>query len=192
MLAWCIQNNRVERVTGPIAAAVRESGRLLCDFSFDPSLSLADQLPITDSPRFFYGSSELVKRLHADDCLRANIYFNPATLEQGARLSNRRGQMLNGDGEEMRLGDIAARVAMDSCFVRPMVDIKAFSGAVVTQSGFAAWRTEQQTRNSTLRDEMRVWVAPLKAISRVSVRGTRWPDPRRNTVPISRQDIRIF
>jgi hypothetical protein len=164
MLAWCIQNNRVDRATGPIAAAVRESGRLLLDFSFDPRWPIAQQLPNTDAKRFFYGSSELIKQLHADRALRAEIYFDPATLDHGVWLAQRGAQMLNADGEELTLASLAGHIEDGGCFIRPVKDIKAFSGAVVTSDSFAAWRASQQARNSSLHDEMKVWVAPLKAI----------------------------
>lgn len=163
---WILQNNpKIEKLTAKVAIALRESGRELKDFSYRTDETIPRYEEASQQRSFLYGSTAMVGKAVKDEHYRASLWFDVDAFDQRAWLQNRPMDMLNDTGELMALADVPQRLAYGACFVRPIADLKAFTGVVLDSQGFAAWKQEQTARNGMLTDADLVWVSSVKHIA---------------------------
>lgn len=132
-MLFLLQNNHVDAMTGRLAFALRRAGFALHDFSLLPDKPLP-ALPDgvdADIPRFYYGSTGLLRRLHA--LAEPSVFDGPAALDQRVWQAHR-DDLLNPAPEVLTFGDLCARDFTAPYFVRPVCEQKAFAGQVMTSS----------------------------------------------------------
>lgn len=159
-MLFLLQNNHVDAMTGRLAFALRRSGFALHDFSLLPDKPLPDLSSgvSTDTPRFYYGSTGLLRRLHALD--EPSVFDTPAALDQRI-WQTQRADLLNPEAEVLTFGDLRARAFTAPYFVRPVCEQKAFAGQVVATADLSPLFQSRKGIVRDLADDLLVAVAPV-------------------------------
>lgn len=131
---WYLQSNYVEAATAALAWALQRTGRRIYDFSLMPGQSLPNPPGSPDEPHFFYGSTEMAKRVRKDAQWARGMADTAGCFDQRLWASKRGRDMLNQEVELTTFGALRSRRGAGSYFVRPVQDLKAFPGQVVVDN----------------------------------------------------------
>lgn len=134
-MLYLLQNNHVHAMTGVLALALRRSGRVLHDFSLIPGEPLPEPPCPPARPRFYYGSTGLLRRLHRERS--AWVFDDAHALDQRGWAAHRGPDLLNPEVELLTLGQLQARPFSQPYFVRPVLEQKAFAGQVIASPDLA-------------------------------------------------------
>jgi hypothetical protein len=164
MLTFILQNNWVAAMTARFAEAVRAHGREIDDFSVMNDDEIPDRIREKEGNLFFYGSTELVRRVSDDEKLRRFLFFDIGQFDQRIWVENRERDLLNGQGVSVSWGELKELAAREPVFARPTFEQKSFAGALVTPESAQDWFTRMEKRNGRLVPESQVWVSTPKSI----------------------------
>lgn len=168
-MLWLIQNNYVERNTGPIAEYVRTSGGEIFDFSAVTGEPLP-AFPLNPNEKhFFCGSTQLLDRLSSDVSWAPYVFQDKDTLDQRNWVNNRGADMLNGDCETMTLAEFEQVLStredwVNGVFVRPTHVGKAFNGHVSVDGDLSTIYTDRRGYPRLQDPKLLVSTSPVKVI----------------------------
>jgi hypothetical protein len=134
-MLFLLQNNYVEAMTGVLARALTRAGRAFHDFSLVPGEPLPEPPCPADLPRFYYGSTGMLRRLHRRQDVW--VFDNARALDQRECATHRAPDLLNGQVELLTLGQLQAQPFCRPYFVRPVLEQKAFAGQVIASADLA-------------------------------------------------------
>lgn len=161
-MLFLLQNNHVDAMTGRLAFALRRAGFAMRDFSLvpnEPLPALPDGVD-ADTPRFYYGSTGLLRRLHGVG--EPSVFDTPAALDQRVWQAHR-DDLLNPAPELLVFGELRARAFTAPYFVRPVCEQKAFAGQVVASPDLSPLFQSRKGIVRVLPDDLLVAVAPVVA-----------------------------
>ena len=159
-MLFLLQNNHVEAMTGRLAFGLRRAGFAIHDFSLMPDKPLP-ALPEgigACTPLFYYGSTGLLRRLHAIG--EPSVFDTPAALDQRIWQTHR-DDLLNQAPEVLPFGELRARAFTAPYFVRPVCEQKAFAGQVVATADLSPLYQGRKGIVRLLSDDLLVAVAPV-------------------------------
>jgi hypothetical protein len=166
-MLFLLQNNHVEAMTGRLALALRRAGFEFADFSLLSGEPLPPLPDAEDGAHFYYGSTGLLRRLHA--MAEPSVFDTPAALDQ--RLwQQHRDDLLNPAPEILTFGELRTREFTTPYFVRPVCEQKAFGGQVIETSDLAPLYQSRKGLVRVLPDDLVVAVAPVVAGLRAEYR----------------------
>lgn len=161
MATWVVQSNslKVGQVL-PLVMALRELGEPFVDVGLDFQSGLMS--PVEGTDLIPYGSTHLVKIAQAESW--RHLYFDEATFNVSA-WSQHHPAMLNADARVMTLAE-AATIAPSSekWFIRPLNDLKAFAGHVISSDDLIAWVRRLQVGDCEIDETCLVAISEPKVI----------------------------
>ncbi len=164
MKAVFVQNNFIERLSGPLAVVAREHGYDLFDISILPDEPFdADDLDIEWEGYdrvFVYGSVGFVRRC-MNSSLRKYVYFDQERLAASRWVRELNGYALNSRGRVVDFGNVGTLLEKGQMHLRPDNHEKAFTGAVFSLKG---WEEIVEARSLTDIQGLKIWVSPVQQI----------------------------
>jgi hypothetical protein len=165
MKAVFVQNNFIERISGPLAVVARESGYELHDISILPDEPFdADALGIDweiYDRVFVYGSVGFVRRcLHSS--LRKYVVFDQDRLAASRWVDEFGLLALNHGGRIVEFSDVRKLLETGPMHLRPDNHEKAFTGAVFTPD---TWDEIIETRSLGDISGLQCWASPVQEIA---------------------------
>lgn len=153
-----LQNNLVERLTGPLAMAARERGIAIYDTSSVSDMSHVD-LPEDHSPILVFGSIQFVHRWasqHPD--LKQWVFWSETAQSAEEWRINLGDLYLNSDGWETTVGEAGAHEISPRHY-RPVTTSKLIKGSVLTP-----WELRDLARENSIASDFRIWSSEPKTI----------------------------
>lgn len=144
-ITWAIQSTLVSKSQQlEFLTAVQDNGYDWCEVPMLPFAEELPEIPVTEQDEnvVFYGSTTLTKLVGEGDWnpgVWLNDKFNHKWLNE-----HNADYMLNYDCEYMKLKDLDETKFGDVVFVRPVDDLKAFSGQAFDKDDIHRWRDKLQ------------------------------------------------
>jgi hypothetical protein len=165
MNAVFVQNNFIERLSGPLAVVVRERGFDLYDVSLLPDAPLnVDDMKVVweDYDRvFIYGSVGFLRRC-MESGLRKHVSYDVERIAASSWTAAFGDLSLNGSGRVVDVDLVPSLLsAGERLHLRPDNHEKAFTGAVFDQ---AAWKNIMAERDLDKIEGLKCWVSPVQVI----------------------------
>jgi hypothetical protein len=159
-----VQNNFVDRISGPLAIVARERGYVLHDVSLLPDEPFdADALGVdweTYDRIFVYGSVGFVRRC-LNSSLRKYVAFDQDCLAASQWVSEFGSLALNQAGRIIEFEAVRKLLELGPMHLRPDNHEKAFTGAVFTPEG---WDEIVETRSLSDIPGLKCWASPVQEI----------------------------
>jgi len=150
-VTWAIQTNLGEiPAIEKLKEACELTGNLFAPFQALPFCDDLPDLP-TDRPTVFYGSTNVIHRIHKSGKWNPGAFFNEENFNFLTWSSYYK--CLNADAIVTTLADLVNpwefNVELDTeCFIRPLADDKAFAGVVMTLGEIYKWVEELENCDS--------------------------------------------
>lgn len=140
-MKWGLQSTLLSKKDQlAVLEAVKDLG---IDWVEVPMMPFATELPeldvTADEKIVFYGSTTLVKLVQQAN-FTPGVFFNPKTFNYRQFIKDNGDKMLNYGSRIMRIRDLTYDSFPEIAFIRPIDDLKAFSGEVLTADEFISWQ----------------------------------------------------
>ena len=139
--AWCIQATLISMEDSEgLADAVTDNGLTPSPIYMKPFMDELPEIEIPASDRpIFYGSTKLIE-LAENSEYSQSVYYEDAKFKYSYHVELNGENMLNHDCEIHKLGTVLYRD--EPFFVRPLGDLKQFSGMLVSDPDYYGWQKE--------------------------------------------------
>lgn len=168
-VTWAIQTNLIQDFTVQSVwyAAIENGCRVqeIVVIPFQDEFGNEDEIANFDGVVIPYGSCKLT-RISEERNWRGNCYV-PETFRTNV-WNEKRSDMLNADSHQMMVKETAEFFKNtpddEQWFIRPVQDLKQFSGTVCDVADIKQWMSSTKSGNFSFGDETQIIVAPVKKL----------------------------
>jgi hypothetical protein len=141
-MQWILQSSHLnDHELRKTVETLHEMGEPVLDIGLIPFSDEITNLDAIsqDQPVIFLGSCKMVNLLHAHPVWGRGIFFDPNTFRADRWVEALGAVMLNHTLQTCYFSELPLHVQDEDTFIRPVEDLKAFSGEVVAKADLQRW-----------------------------------------------------